>query len=216
MNLTDAFGSVYIINLARRPDRKAALLANLAATGLADPAKLIFLPAADGLQITLPPRWRLSPGTWGGILSHLACLDHAAARGTSCCILEDDCFFLPASLPRFQAFLQAAPVDWGQLYLGGEHRHPFQPTAVPGVVRCISTQRTHAYVTAASHTATVAAWVRAMPATAPRAIDNRIEQAHRKALWPVYAPRYWLAGQAAGLSDLSGRTHPARLWGRAL
>ena len=43
-------------------------------------------------------------------------------------------------------------------------------------------------------------------------IDHQLGRAHERVDWPVYSPRWWLAGQEAGDSNVSGRVNPRMWW----
>lgn len=60
-------------------------------------------------------------------------------------LLEDDAVIPNNFQDRMQRFLADVPEHWEALMLGGEHELPPEPVS-PGVVRCVATIRTHAYV----------------------------------------------------------------------
>lgn len=223
MNLTDLFSRVYLINCASRPDRLERALAHLSASGMADASKVIVYPAVIGGWTGYPADWRAGCGAWGCLQSHRRILEDVIhvrnARGMmaldSTLILEDDVFFTDDALPRLNAFMAAVPSDWGQIYLGGQHRRT--PVPVPersGVMRASSVHRTHAYAVSRSAVTKVYCHVSYMPDYhgRPVHIDHQLERAHRRGDWPVYCPARWIAGQDAGRSDISGRTNPRKLW----
>jgi len=89
----DRFDLIRIINLPYRSDRRAEMMRELAAIGLADDPRVKFFEAirpADKADF-------YSVGAHGVYLSHLAILREAARAGASVLILEDDCHFLPAA-----------------------------------------------------------------------------------------------------------------------
>lgn len=106
-------------------------------------------------------------------------------------VLEDDAIFAPA----FDPFV-TPPGDWWLAWLGGQHR--IAPIPVNDRwVRPRYLVRTHAYI--ARHPAEIGAWLYA--ANPPR-IDPFL------AALPIqqYALRTFTVGQAAGTSDIDGRT----------
>ncbi len=223
-SLTDWFSRVYVINCAHRPDRRARVLAELRRSGMADPARVIVQPAVIGEWTTVPDDWKAGPGAWGCLRSHQRILedvlherdDRNVLRLQSVLVLEDDVFFLDDAPALLDAFMRAVPGDWGQLYLGGQHNQPPEPTGIPGVDRGRSVNRTHAY---ALHARCYQAFYRHISyATDYRGtqkhIDHQLELAHTRRDWPVYCPANgrWLCGQEAGPSDISGQHNPRLTW----
>lgn len=182
---------VVVVSLARRVDRRRQFW-----RGLPRPWPL-----------PLPVVVEATPGgVHGCLLSHLGVLDRAIAAGVgSLLVLEDDAVFVAGFAQRWAAFTAAVPADWQMLMVGGQHAVP--PLAVGlGVVRCVDTFRTHAYVVrAAGMTVLREVW-----ASAQGHLDH---ESHRvQAMVPVYAPQPFLVGQAAGFSDVSNAVQSRRFW----
>ena len=221
-NLTDWFNRVYLINCAHRPDRLDKALKHLDSSGMADPSKVIIYPAVVGEWTGYPADWKAGRGAWGCLQSHRRILEDVMhvrdERGAmalcSTLILEDDVFFTDDALPRLNHFMDAVPADWGQIYLGGQHRHKTIPTAHPCVLRAVSVNRTHAYAVSRHAIAKVYCHISYMTDYRNNAnhIDHQLERAHRRGDWPVYCPPKWIAGQDAGFSNISGKTNPKNLW----
>jgi GR25 family glycosyltransferase involved in LPS biosynthesis len=150
------FDRVVCINLARRPDRWQRFQQGL-------PADWPFRPverfeAIDGQRVP-PPQWygrsdvpdwkNRRCGPWGCLRSHLAVWEQVL--NTACddvLIFEDDALFADDFAERVQAFLDAMPANWHQLYLGGQHLYPeHNPPEVVNdwVLRGRNINRTHAY-----------------------------------------------------------------------
>jgi hypothetical protein len=132
----------------------------------------------------------------------------------SALILEDDVFFLENALEQLQKFMQNVPQDWGQLYLGGQHRMKVTRTPHPGVVVGNSVNRTHAYAISSTYVQAIYRHVSYMMDYNGNNyhIDHQLERAHQRHDWPVYCPDKWICGQRAGSSNVSGKTLPAMVW----
>ena len=208
------FDRVLCVNLDRRADRWSAFRARL-------PSDWPFAPverwqAVDG-QAEHPPRWyghdanqreRLR-GAWGCLQSHLAIWRECAGTCPGgVLIFEDDAVLCRDFATRARAFCEALPADWDQAYFGGQHLYhdrlaPLEVSAEVIRGRCVN--RTHAY----------AIRPRMMRALVERLggefdahhfrdfhVDHQIDQLHATGTWNIYCPREWLAGQAAGGSDV--------------
>ena len=202
------FDRVVVISLARRPDRLAAFYDRLAGRLAALP-----YPATDGQEERPPAWWKTTPGAWGCYQSHRAVIDYAMAIDIdSILVLEDDATFVPDFCDRLAAL--EVPADCGQLYLGGQHLTKPEP-GPPGLVRGRNVNRTHAYaVFGRAALETLQAHLRPDPAiwTARHHVDHHYGILHRERRIGCYAVSPWLCGQAAGLSDVDGRTRPERAW----
>src|SRR5436190_3897110 len=213
--LPDHFDLIIAISLPEREDRRAALRKNLSETGLCEANDIHWLTAcrpdhAGGP----PPGWTACKPAWGCLQSHLASLDLAMQRGAeSVLILEDDAVFSRRAPQILSAFMQAVPRDWGQIYLGGNHAlQPFA-TGHPFVWRAGGVSATHAYAVR-GHTLPA---VRARLADLTEYLtykgwhcDSHLALSHARALWPAYAPTWWLAAQEDSVSDLNGKHWPRR------
>ncbi len=133
---------------------------------------------------------------------------------TNVLIMEDDVIFKDNPLERLNNFMKVVPEDWGQIYLGGQHRRSTKGTEDPNVVIGGSINRTHAY--AVNQPTLTALYRHISYATDYRGsakhIDHQLELAHRRADWPVYCPKEWIAGQRAGSSNISGKQLPTKFW----
>lgn len=134
--------NAYVISLARREDRRAAVPALVAALG----CRVEVVDAVDGAAVDVPWWWRASPGAWGCRQSHLGVLTRAP-REAPVLIVEDDADVPDGFTERLGELLALVPADWEAVMLGGEHRTRRAPRPVaPGVVRCHRTCRTHCYL----------------------------------------------------------------------
>jgi len=112
------FDAIYLINLRERTDRRRELEAELCSVGLlpGDP-KLIWLDANRPETSGEFP----SIGAYGCFLSHLSCLQAAAAsKRTRILILEDDACFPRSAVSRLREALTGLKnsSDW-QIWYGG-------------------------------------------------------------------------------------------------
>ena len=132
-------------------------------------------------------------------------LDAAIGDGVgSLLVLEDDAH-PAADLPRrAAAFLAALPADWACLMLGAEHLAPPTPVA-PGVVRCRTSIRCHAYAVRGPLMPMLAAFWQANQTDHCDLVLSAL-MPH----YPTYAPDPPLLGQAAGPSDITPATYPVR------
>lgn len=221
-NLTDWFDRVYVINCAHRPDRLEETKKHLDETKMADNDKVIYYPAIIGDWTTCPADWGSGRGAWGCLRSHQRILEDVIQdrdeRGRMNCdnvlIMEDDVIFKDNPLERLNNFMEVVPDDWGQIYLGGQHRRDPKETEDPNVIIGGSINRTHAY--AVNQPTLTALYRHISYATDYRGstkhIDHQLELAHRRADWPVYCPKEWIVGQRADTSNISGKILETKFW----
>lgn len=221
-NLTDWFDRVYVINCAHRPDRLEETKKHLDETKMADNDKVIYYPAIIGDWTTCPADWGSGWGAWGCLRSHQRILEdvlhtrderHNMALN-NVLVLEDDVIFKEDSLEKLNEFMEDVPEDWGQIYLGGQHRRDPTPTDSSNVIVGNSINRTHAY---AVNQPTLTSFYRHISYATDyrntnKHIDHQLELAHRRKDWPVYCPKEWIAGQRAGASNINGKTHEINFW----
>lgn len=227
MRLDEAFERVVVVNLSFKADRRERLGAQLKRCEIADPAKVVWERAVCG-DLTPPPRWwGAGNGAWGCLMSHVRIAQDAAHDGlASYCVLEDDVVFHHRAPEMLGAFMAAVPPDWGQLYLGGQYLHREPEKISPAVVRPYNVNRTHAFAVSKETIPKFLQHVMNAPdyfeirkgddGTAAFDhncfhIDHQLGRAHERREWNTYAPVWWLAGQEAGASSVSGRVNP-RLW----
>ena len=223
MKLTDIFERVVVLNLPFRTDRRERLERHLQEMEIADPAKVRWERAVCGDWLKPSAWWGAGGGAWGCLFSHVRVVQDAVAdKIEAYCVLEDDVVFHERSAEWLALFVGDLPSDWAQIYLGGQHRGAIEQ--VPGhpfVVRPLSVNRTHCFGLRSSHFDAFHRHVLYFPdyfddlaklATNSYHIDHQLERAHRRQSWPVYAPPWWIAGQEAGDSDISGRHNPRKWW----
>ena len=221
-NLTDLFDRVYVINCAHRPDRLEETKKHFEETKMADNDKVHYYPAIIGDWTTCPADWRSGRGAWGCLRSHQRILedvlhtrdDREALTLNNVLILEDDIIFKDNALQKLNEFMEVVPDDWGQIYLGGQHRRTKVETGLNNVVIGKSVNRTHAY---AVNKSTFEELYRHISyATDYRKtnkhIDHQLELAHRREDWKVYCPEEWIVGQRAGSSNINGRVNKTKFW----
>lgn len=195
---------VFVISLARRPDRLARFFANIAHMRWSLRRPEVF-SAVDGHGCELPPKFEAGAGGWGCLRSHEAVLTLTMQRRiSSVLILEDDAEFQPNFARSLSELIRAVPDDWEGLMLGGDHEGHQPFSVAPGVVRCRYTVRTHCYILRDA----------AIPKVrnAYRRADGHVDRAFAE-LMPdtrVYAPEKFFVAQAAGHSDIDGDIWPSR------
>ncbi len=220
-NLTDWFDKVYVINCAHRPDRLADVTVELERSNMADMQKVTIYPAIVGDWTGIPSDWKAGKGAWGCLRSHARVLedvmhirdDRDFMSCESVLILEDDVFFLDGALQDLNAFMEEVPKDWGQIYLGGQHRKKAEALS-SNVSVGKSINRTHAY--AVNQACLERLYAHISYATdyrnTTKHIDHQLEVAHRRGDWKVYCPPKWICGQVAGNSNINGRNNPEQMW----
>lgn len=221
-NLTDWFDRVYVINCAHRPERLEETKKHLEETGMVDNDKVIYYPAIIGDWTTCPADWGSGRGAWGCLRSHQRILedvlhtrdDRYSMSLNNVLVLEDDVIFREDALKKLNELMEDVPDDWGQIYLGGQHRRDPTPTEFPNVILGNSINRTHAY---AVNQPTFTSFYRHISYATDyrntnKHIDHQLETAHRRKDWSVYCPKEWIVGQRAGPSNISGKINGIQFW----
>lgn len=187
--------AIKVISLARRPDRLDDWRAEYSRAGLSNPVQVV--EGVDGERLKPPARWSAGKGAYGCHLSHMRILIDAAMSGESVWIMEDDCVFRPGFLRLAREFWAKVSHDCDAVYFGGQHMRT--PIAVkPGVVRCVSTHRTHSYLV-------TPAFARELIAAYDGSDDHIDKIAHlAQRGMKAYAPKPFLCGQGAAFSDICG------------
>lgn len=219
--ITDWFDRVFVINCQHRPDRLEEFETEIMEKGVADLEKIVIYPAIVGDYTTHPAGWPSGNGAWGCLQSHRRIMedlmhdrdDREDLAWERALILEDDVFFLENALKDLNAFMEEVPSDWGQIYLGGQHRKEVTNTYSPHVVQANSVNRTHAYAVSRDSIHAVYRHVSYMKDYhSHKHIDHQLELAHQRGDWKVYAPPRWICGQRAGSSNISGKQTEDMTW----
>jgi hypothetical protein len=186
---------VAVISLASRAHRMTAFW-----QGLPRPWVLPVPRLVTGVSVReSPPWWHASAGAYGCALAHVGVLEDAWKRGVErLLVLEDDACFAPDFPDRSRQFFARVPPAWSLLMLGGQHVLPPSRTLIPGVVRCVDTRRTHAYVVKQK---AMPLLIRTWKAASTH-IDFSLPTV--QAMAKMYAPERWLVGQRNGRSDTGG------------
>jgi hypothetical protein len=184
---------IRVVNLARRPDRRAAVLAAIADAGLANPVEVA--PAADGRKLRPPAGWPHGRGAYGCHLSHCRLLVDCVMSNEPVWVWEDDAVPRPGFLAAAAAFWASLPANWEGVYFGGQHVKT--PLGVkPGVVRCVDTHRTHCYLVRPALARSLLYAYESFPGH----IDNAAKYAQVR--HACYAPSPFLVGQGGSWSDI--------------
>lgn len=208
MNLEEAFPLRFLINLARREDRRHAVEAEIEKAGILaerfaavdavwkEPASLL------GSQIPRPIRGYESAGRYAlALTQRLALRDAARRKAPAVLLLEDDVVFHP----NFSSLIATVelPEDWGIFYLGCSHVQRPQWTAAR-VVRVQEAVDTHAVAIRAPYYRRVMQildrHLKTNPGV-PAASDRFLALLHREI--PTYACFPNLAWQSVSSSDLA-------------
>lgn len=202
------FEHTYIIALPHRHEATSRLMEMF-------PSATV-VRAFHGRDLAAPKWFKAGAGAWGCYLSHVHVLMTAIHDGLeSYLVLEDDAIFVPEWKENLALFEQHLPAHWGQAYLGGCHQAA--PELInPFIYACHSVDRTHAFAVSKRAFRPMLSHLleteRYFVADRPRHIDQVLQQAHEKCLWPVFAPTWWIAGQKGGLSSISLDEQPDRWW----
>jgi hypothetical protein len=201
-DVAHTFDRVVVVNLARRPERFARFCSSLTDWPFKTPQRFA---AVDGEIVGVPAGWDKGPGAWGCMLSHRQILEHAIRDGMqSLFVLEDDACPVENFAARAKEFLANVPSDWDGLHFGAQHLLPPRPVG-PGVVRCIASNRTHAFAVRG----------RLMPILLQfwqNTVNDHCDIVLSALMthFNFYSPDPLLIGQDAGRSDINGRFEPLR------
>jgi hypothetical protein len=202
LNISKTFDRVIVVNLARRPERLQRFNSLLTDWPFRMPERF---EAVDGEAVGVPAEWDKGPGAWGCMLSHRQVLDQAIRDGVrSLLVLEDDAYPVDHFAARAGEFLQQLPNDWDGLHFGAQHLLPPKPV-LPGVVRCVASNRTHAFAVRG----------RLMPILLQfwqNTVNDHCDIVLSALMthFKFYAPDPLLIGQDCGYSDINGRHESLR------
>jgi hypothetical protein len=211
-----------VLTLARRPDRLAAFQARWAASAPRLPRPAVHF-GHDGAADGAPRDFDGSPGAYGCWISHARIWAAAAHDRRRVAVFEDDCTFLPTFADRLDAALANCPADADLLFLGGQHLEP--PARNPhlaglGLCLCAYPNRTHAYILDGASPRVQAAAKRLAEWHSPARrrgvnghhVDYLIGELALSGRLLAYACDPFIAGQAAGTSDTTGKTVDPKDW----
>lgn len=215
-SLSDYFERICILNLPYKPERRERLTRHLAEQGFEK--NVTWVRSYSGDKMPPPAWWNAGNGAWGCLLSHARVLAEAIADGMeNVLILEDDVVFQPDAGSLLKGFMKQVPDDWGQIYLGGQHLK--DPTPVAGssyVLKCHCVNRTHAFAVHKRAMVRMHQHIWHAPDYMQHPggwhVDHQLGIAHERGDWPVYGPSYWIAGQDAEWSNISGRYNSRHWW----
>jgi hypothetical protein len=148
VRLRDYFGAVYVISLARTPERLTQFWDGFPKDW---PFKRpTVFEAIDADREWAWEGWNGGGGAYGCWRSWMAILSMylaelpklPLAKRRPLLVMEDDCEFIPDAVTRMSQLIARLPDDWEIAFPGGQHFQPTDPVA-EGVVRCRETGRTH-------------------------------------------------------------------------
>lgn len=212
------FERVYVLNLARRPDKFEAFQKRWPENDLI--ARPVRFNACDGKLCQAPSWWKQGNPAWGCYRSHLLILEKCLNDGVeSYLVFEDDATFEKDFVEKFAQAYAQVPDNWGMLYLGGQHlmQGKKRPSPVAAnVVSPYNVNRTHAFALRGKtmqvvykHLSDTSAWKNG------HHVDHHLGKLVMQQKHAVYAVSPWLVGQADGMSDINGREVPVRFWNGA-
>jgi hypothetical protein len=204
LDLRSIFACVRVISLECRRDRLESFYAGLAKVEWPFHRPEVFR-AVDGMKLPQPTQWKDGAGAWGCMQSHRQVLERAIMDDAgTLLVLEDDAICRRDFTAEVRQFLAKVPRDWDGLMLGGQAMEVRQ--VGPGVLRCMSCHRTHAYAVRGPYMrALYQHWISTVGHC-----DHRMGEIQRQ--FNVYAPDPFLIGQAQGESNIAGTADPARFW----
>lgn len=215
MTLHDKFERIVVLNLPYREDRKKRLMEHFQETNIACPDKVQFATTISGDWVRPPAWWNAGNGAWGCCMSHTYAIATAIMdKVDSLLVLEDDVVFSSNATEELQEIAAEWPATWGQIYLGGQHLKD-RKSVSKHWVRAKNINRTHAYAVHNSAMGKMVAHCLHAPDYMKHKgwhIDHQLGIAHERGDWPVFAPKWWLAGQAADSSNISGRPNRELWW----
>lgn len=227
MHLNDLFERVYVINLPFKADRQERLIRHFDEVDIVKSRHVRWERAICGDWTPAPPWWGAGNGAWGCLMSHVRIAQDAVHDSVaSYCVLEDDVVFHPKASEMLSCVAKELPANWDQFYLGGQflHRRPAQVS--PWIVNPYNVNRTHAFALSKDviprflqHVMHAPDYFDVKVGESGQTslehnhfhIDHQIGRAHERNDWNTYAPTWWLAGQEAGSSNISGRV-TKRMW----
>jgi hypothetical protein len=208
------FDIVCCVSLDRRRDRWQRFQGRVPADWPFQ--KVLQAEAIDGQRCPPPPWWTESAGAWGCSRSHYRVIEQALNSGAdSLLVFEDDAVFSKNFVADVREFFEHLPDDWQMVYLGGQLlKVHFRPPAKVNdwVYRPFNVNRTHAYAVRGEMLEVLYRWLNEPRWYGGHIVDHHIGRLHETGDYQVYVPRRWLVGQAAGPSDITGKTNPTAFW----
>lgn len=194
----------FIINLDRRQDKWTLVHERMTAKKI-DAERW---PGVDGKAVG-PVDYPGGRGAYGCLESHRRLLEKCLTEGIqSVMVFEDDVVPCENFHQRLADLFAVLPPDWDAVFLGGQVMGDIQHIH-QGLARVTGTRgvhRTHAYIVRGSYIEKLY-----------RTWSER--RGHCDQIWgtiqredQVYLAVPWLAGQADGFSDVSGRRNKERWW----
>lgn len=219
INYTNYFDWIPVINLDKRPRRWDAFRRRLAAVEnwpFIEPERY---SGVDGNIVKCPKWFKAGPGHWGCAQSHIGILREAIDKGYNrILVMEDDVTFADNFSADVIKYLDKLPEDWDQAYLGGQHlKHKYNPATVinSSVLRAYNINRTHCYALQSKFFEPLYGWLTDHDTWARfkgKPIDHYMGMLHELCINNIYAPKVWLAGQVAGISDTDGKVCDEHYW----
>ncbi|NEU13485.1 glycosyltransferase family 25 protein [Methylobacterium sp. BTF04] len=203
--MLERFGSVVVVNLRDRTDRRRETQRELTRIGHAHTATFF-----DAIRPSIPAGFG-SPGEYGCYLSHLAVWRAAVDTG-SVLVLEDDIAFAPDFTER-SGLIDALPPDWDVFYAGHmqlpELKRTWSDTGLVRIDSSVEFIGLHCYgISARALPALVAAAEEFLsrphghPAGGRMPVDGALNIARRQLGLTTYAAMPPLAHQRASRTDI--------------
>lgn len=184
--------------------RREKLEINLKVVGWHLP-KVEYFFGFKGSVVPKPTNFISGNGAWGCLLSHMRILENAMNDGVQrLLVLEDDCEFALNFRQMFDQFIAEVPENWEGLFLGGQFVSRSRPwkriKLSEHVAEVAGVERTHAVAYQGDYIRYVYEAYRKGTKHCDH-INGPLQHGHR-----VYAPIWWLAGQAENKSQICGKS----------
>lgn len=206
------FENAFVINLPFKPERLERFFQNVPDCF----GEIKVWPAVHGDTVKVPAWWTAGRGAWGCYRSHMQILEHCIQHKVkSYVVFEDDAIFRPGCHLQLGEFIASVPLDWQQVYLGGQLYHEIKnpPKRVNGLVLMPhNVNRTHCFAVHERGYQSLVDHLYRLPFSPNEHIDHHLGRLHESGKFSVYVPNQWLVGQGSGWSNISGKFNEDTYW----